>query len=109
MARRRRTAPGRTSEAEISIAALRIARDLGGTATTTQLKDKMPDYINLTPGDLAQSPTRPNEKMYHQIVGNIVSHHEAEGNIISEGYAKYTGDGIQITESGLALLKDKGY
>ncbi len=47
--------------------------------------------------------------MFHQIVGNIVSHHENEGNIIAEGYAEYTGDGIKITASGLIHLKNQGY
>jgi hypothetical protein len=101
--------PGRTSEPEIAIAALRIARDKGGTVRTSALKDEVPDYINLTPGDLVQSQTRPSEKMYHQIVGNIISHKNSEGNIIFEGYADYTGDGIQITEKGQALLKSLGY
>ena len=82
---------GRTPESEMAIVALRIAASRpGGEATTTRLKEEIPDYIELTPGDLKQSATRPNEKMYHQIVGNIVSHQESEGNIIYEGYAQVT-------------------
>jgi len=107
---RRKTQPGRTSEGEIAIAALRIAASRpNGIATTTLLKENIPDYIALTPGDLANSQTRPAEKMYHQIVGNIISHKDSEGNIIGDGYAEYTGDGIKITDAGRAHLKSKGY
>jgi hypothetical protein len=101
---------GRTSEAEISVAALRIAANRpGGEASTDTLKELMPDYIELTEGDLKQSPTRRNEQMFHQIVGNIVSHRESEGNIIYDGYATYTGNGIKITDKGRAYLRGKGY
>lgn len=104
------TKGGRTSEVEIAIAALRIAAErLGGEATTGALKENVPDYIDLTPGDLKPSPTRPNEKMYRQIVGNIISHRNSKRNIICEGYAEYTGSGIRITEAGRAYLKSKGY
>jgi hypothetical protein len=103
-----RIKPGRTSEPQIAIAALQIAYDQGGSASTTKLKDEMPDYINLTPGDLVQSQTRPNEKMYHQIVGNIISHQNTPGNIIFEGFADRTANGIQITDKGKALLKSLG-
>ncbi len=102
---------GRTSESEFAIAALRIAAQRpGGEVTTETLKENIPDYIELTPGDLEPSDTRPNEKMYQQIVGNIVSHRrESEENIIFAGYAEYTGSGIRITEAGRAYLKSKGY
>ena len=101
---------GRTSEPEMAIAALRIAASMpGGEATTTTLKEKVPDLVELTHDDLKQSNTRPSEKMYHQIIGNIVSHHESDGNIIHEGYATYTGSGIKITDAGRAYLRRKGY
>jgi hypothetical protein len=100
----------RTSEREIAIAALRIAATRpGGEASTTLLKEEMPDYVKLTPDDLKPSSTRRGEKMFHQIVGNIISHKESAGNIIAEGYAEYTGDGIRITDAGRAFLKSKGY
>lgn len=104
------TKGGRTSENEIAVAALRIAAEHpGGESTTEVLKDNMPDYIELSPGDLEASPTRLGEQMFHQIVGNIVSHRDSQGNIIFEGYAEYTGSGIRITEAGRAHLRSKGY
>jgi hypothetical protein len=101
---------GRTSESEIAIAALRIAGSRpNGEVSTHLLKQMIPDYINLTPGDLNPSPTRPNEQMWHQIVGNIISHRENEGNIIGDGYADYTGTGIRITQAGRLYLRSLGH
>lgn len=49
----RRPRPDRTGEAEIAIAALRIAASRpNGEVTTTELKAEIPDWIDLTPGDL---------------------------------------------------------
>ena len=103
-----RTKENRTSEPEMAVAALRIAADSPhGEVTTTELKKRIPDYVNLTSDDLIASETRRNEKLFHQIVGNIVSH--SDSNIIAEGYAEYTGSGIRITDSGRAYLIRKGY
>ena len=101
---------GRTSESEFAVVALRIAADSPhGEVTTTQMKKKIPNYVELTPGDLKQSETRTNEKMHQQIIGNIVSHWESGGNIIGKGYAEYTGSGIRITDAGRAFLRSLGY
>jgi hypothetical protein len=100
----------RTSEPELAVAVLRIAADTPtGEASTTLLKKLVPEYINLTQSDVVQSQTRPNELMFHQIVGNVVSHRESDGNIIQEGYAEYTGSGIRITSAGRDHLKRMGY
>lgn len=107
---RRPTAPGRTSETDIAIAALRVANaQPSGQISTARLKKMIPQFITLTPDDLAPSKTRPNEQMWHQIVGNIISHRDQEDNLIGAGYAEYTGTGIKITDSGRALLKKKRY
>ncbi len=96
----------RTSEPEIAIAALMVARDRPeGRVSTSHLKKMIPDYIKLTDEDWEASPTRKGEAMWHQIVGNIISHRTAEGNIIAEGYATYTGRGIEITDAGRAYLQ----
>jgi hypothetical protein len=98
--------PNRTSEAEISIAALCVARDRpDGRVSTSHLKKMIPEHIKLTDDDWQESPTRKGEALWQQIVGNIISHREVEGNIIAEGYAVYTGKGIEITDAGRALLK----
>jgi hypothetical protein len=99
----------RTLESEMRIAALQIAQSKpNGIATTTQLKEEIGKYVYLTPEDLAKSKTRPNEQMYHQIVGNIISHLESQTNIFAKGLAVYTGDGIQITQAGRDFLQRRG-
>jgi len=101
-----RSKHNRTSESEISIAALCVARDRpGGYVSTAHLKKMIPDYTKLTEEDWEVSATRKNEALWHQIVGNIISHRKVEGNIIAEGYANYTGKGIEITDAGRAYLQ----
>ena len=92
------------------IGALRIAASKpNGRATTTQLKEEMPEYVDLTVQDLASSKTRPNESRYHQIIGNIISHQNSSSNIFERGLAVYTGDGIQITDAGREFLRRRGF
>jgi hypothetical protein len=101
-----KTRRNRTPESEMRIAALRVAASKpAGIATTTQLKEEIHRHVDLTPEDLVQSRTRVGESMYHQIVGNIISHYESHSNIFHRGLVVYTGDGIQITESGLEFLR----
>ena len=99
----------RTSESEMRIAALRVAASRpNGKATTTELKNEVDRYVALTTEDRIPSKTRPNEAMYQQIIGNIVSHRGSENNIFAKGWAKYTGDGIQITDAGRKHLRTLG-
>lgn len=105
---RRATKPNRTSELMIAIAALRVAANQpSGHITTAQLKKLIPQYVKLTRDDLAPSPTRPNEQVWQQIVGNIISHRDEDDNIIGMGYAEYINSGIQITDKGRAFLKSQ--
>ncbi|MDD9739769.1 hypothetical protein PVW47_08275 [Marinovum sp. SP66] len=91
-----------TTEAEIATAVMRIAaRSPDGTATFEQLYKEIPSEITLTADDQRQSTTRPNEQMWEQIVRNIQSHHEAEGNAIAEGWLVHVPKtGCQITDAG---------
>jgi hypothetical protein len=99
----------RTSEYAMRIAALQVAAGKPhGKATMTELKNEVAQYVVLTPEDLLPSKTRPNEAMYQQIVGNIVSHRESRNNIFAKGWAIYTGDGIQITDAGRHHLRGLG-
>jgi hypothetical protein len=99
----------RTSELTMRIAALQVAASKPhGKATTSELKKEVAKYLILTPKDLLPSQTRPNEAMYQQIVGNIVSHRGSKNNIFARGWATYTGDGIQITEAGRHYLRTLG-
>lgn len=100
----------RTSESAISMAVLRICADApDGEATIRRIKQLVPDYINLTDGDKAQSPTRTNEPMWEQIVRNIVSHKTVPGNIIAEGFVQHRPNWLRITDAGRSHLKHKGY
>ena len=104
-----KTRTNRTSESEMRIAALQVARSKpNGIATTTQIKEEIGKYVDLTPEDLVQSKTRQNEQMYQQIVGNIISHQDSQTNIFARGLAVYTGDGIRITQAGLDFLQRRG-
>lgn len=106
MARR----PGRITEHEVGLAALRIAASkAGGVATLHSLKRELRDYLTLSAEDQAQSETRPNEEMWEQQVRNLVSHRKTQGNIIAEGLADHIPRvGIRLTEAGRLHLKNKG-
>ena len=99
----------RTGETEIAEAVLRILADRSnGEATIGQLKNGIQEYINLTEGDRQQSDTRPNEELWEQLVRNIVSHKNAEGNIVAEGLANRPSRGrLRITEAGRLHVKNK--
>lgn len=56
-----------------------------GTATVAEIKQNLPNFIDLTPADLEQSPTRDNEKVWEQQVRNVVSHRATDGNAINDG------------------------
>lgn len=100
----------RLREPEARDLALRIAAACDHhEASTTWIKDRIVDYVALTPVDLQPSSTRPQEQKWQQIVGNVVSHHQTATSIFSRGYADRTDDGIRVTELGLAYLKKKGF
>lgn len=99
------------TEAEIGIAALRIAASkTNGIASMDDLKREVPNYVSLTARDQEQSETRPNEEMWEQKVRNLVSHRETEGNIFAEGLAEYLPrEGLRITDAGRLHLQHKGH
>lgn len=104
-----KTRNNRTPESEMRIGALQVARSKpNGIATTTQLKEEIGNFVHLTPQDLVRSKTRNNEQMYQQIVANIISHEKSQTNIFAKGLAVYTGDGIQITQTGRDFLNKRG-
>ena len=81
---------------------------------------------HVAPGALAvvrekQEREVPRSQVLHKPVGvmttlidpqgpqiNIISHEEAGGNIVREGYAEYERGGLQITDAGRAFLKKSG-
>ncbi|SRR6266851_322667 len=100
----------RLSEPEARILVLRIAASYPAhEASTSQIKDAVPKYIPLTAEDLKPSVTRPQEEMWQQIVGNVISHQNRPTSIFTEGYAVRLDDGIRVTDKGLTYLKSLGY
>jgi hypothetical protein len=106
-----KTKYNRTPEAEMRIGALLVARGKpNGFATTTQTKEEIHHFVNLTPEDHATSITRNPEPMYYQIVGNVVSHEGSSLSIFRKGYAirNEESDGFTITHDGLNYLTNLG-
>jgi hypothetical protein len=100
----------RLREPEARDLSLRIAAACPNhEAATAYIKDEVPKYIELTALDLQMSLTRPHERKWQQIVGNVVSHHKSVTSIFSKGYAIRTDDGIRVTDEGLAYLGGKGF
>lgn len=99
--------PGRTTEYEYSVAVLRyLDGKASGEASVSSIKRKMPDLLDLTEGDLEPSGTRPNELVYQQVVGNIVSHRTLSAeNFINRGLLSWRPRYLAITDAGRRFLK----
>jgi len=95
-----------TTENDIAEAVLRIAaRQQDGVATFKRLYKEIPGEVALDADDLVQSVTRPNEQMWQQIVRNIKSHYETDGNYIAEGWLESVPNvGYRITVGGRRRL-----
>jgi hypothetical protein len=65
-------------------------------ATIAELIDELPNHVTLSADDLEQSPTRPNEPMWHQQVRNITSHKASPGNAIYEGRLVAIPGGLRL-------------
>ncbi len=91
-----------TSENDIAEAVLRVAaKQPNGIASFHRLRNEIPTLITLSADDRAPSTTRNGEPMWHQIMRNIKSHHETEGNYIDSGYLEHVPRvGYKITASG---------
>lgn len=100
----------RTGEREIAIAIMRIAdARADGIATFKRIRDEVPQLVNLTHDDWAESQTRPGEALWYQIARNIKSHHTSEGNFIELGYLQHIPRvGYRITDAGRRYLRSKG-
>ena len=98
---------GRTTEYEMSVTVMRsAAAKPGGYVTLAELRDEIPHYIQLTPGDLEYSTTRPGECLWEQLLRNIQSHHKSPNNFICLGYLEHIpGGGYAITDIGREFLR----
>ena len=105
----------RTSEYEMSLAVLGYLRHQPyGEASQEELRAAIPHYIDLTNGDMEDSPSRPGEQRWEQIMrniqshhanrrnaGNRTSHHANPNNFVSLGYLEHVpGGGLRITAEG---------
>lgn len=103
--------PDRVTESQIGEAVLRILSNLpNGEATITYLKQELPQVVKLSAADRKKSTSRTGEELWHQQVGNLVSHrHKTQGNIIYEGLVTYSRNRLKITSAGFLHLKGKGF
>jgi len=97
----------RSSEHDIAFAAMKYLDTLPGkTAATSDVKQRIPNFINLSPDDREVSGTRPNEELWQQVVGNIVSHrNDSPENFINRGLIDYDGKNWTLTPAGEAYLR----
>lgn len=95
---------GRVTENEVAFAIVKIAKmKPNDTATFDHCREEVPEHLNLSAADMAQSPTRQNEKVWEQQIRNIQSHHDSPGNYICEGYLIHVPRvGYKVTEAGKA-------
>jgi len=73
-------------ETAIAEAIVKIAVANGGLCTYKRAYKEIPNYVSLTPANLAPSIKRPGEPMWHQLVRNIKSHYKTPGNYIHDGH-----------------------
>lgn len=97
-------------ESDIALGVMRIANNQpNGIATFHRAKKEIPTLVNLNNNNLAPSLTRPGEPMWHQLLRNIKSHYEAEGNYIQLGYLQHIPRvGYRITQTGKVHLAAAG-
>jgi len=98
-----------TTENEIAFGVLQIAAtQTTDIASFQKLRKEIPNYVSLTDADWEPSITRNGEPMWHQIVRNVKSHHEEDGNFINSGYLEHIPRvGYKATKLGLKYLNTK--
>ncbi|MBV1799821.1 hypothetical protein [Siccirubricoccus sp. G192] len=100
----------RLREPEARILALKIAaQQPNRTASTQFIKREVPKYTELSEVDRRRSPSRGNEALWQQIVGNVISHQETPAGPFKKGYATRTLNGLSVTEKGMAYLNSMGF
>ena len=100
----------RLREPEARIIALKIAASYPkGQASMAQIKEKFSQFYQLTDVDKRQSPTRRAEKIWQQIVRNIVSHAESSSSIFSRGLASIDNGIITVSDRGFDYLNSIGF
>ena len=93
-------------ENAIAKAVMQIASSQpNGLATFKRCYAEVPNHVRLTTAERATSVTRPREPMWHQLVRNIRSHHDADGNFLDRGLLRHVPRvGYEITPAGRRWL-----
>ncbi|MCP5380180.1 MAG: hypothetical protein H6915_06005 [Novosphingobium sp.] len=89
---------GSAREAEFAEAVSKYLFDAGGSASISQIRHALPNYISLSAADRRKSPTRPGEDMWEQIVRNIVCHRHCLGNAVSAGNLIYSPRKLSLSD-----------
>ena len=106
----RRPRVDRLREPEARNLALKIAaQQPNRTASTQLIKTEVPKYTELSETDCRRSPSRGNEALWQQIVGNVISHQETPAGPFKKGYATRTPNGLSVTEKGMTYLNSMGF
>ena len=97
----------RTDEREMAIAVMKIAGNMpSGCASLKQIRSQIEEFIALTDEDRELSDSLPSQPKWHQILRNINSNRDSEGNFIHEGYLEHLdGGGYCITDRGRRYLE----
>jgi hypothetical protein len=100
----------RLREREARVLVLKIISTFSDhQASTGKIKDRVPDFYDLSSEDLAPSPTRRREAMWRQIIGNVKVHHKGSKSIFTQGLAEIVPGGIKLTDKGYDYLKSIGF
>ena len=93
----------RVTEDDIAVAVVKIAaKQIDKVATFDILRNEIPGQVALSTEDRAPSETREGEELWEQLVRNIKSHSEVEGNFIYEGYLEHLPrTGYRATQLGI--------
>jgi hypothetical protein len=101
---------GRLHESEARILVLKIAMTRqNAVASTSYIKQCIPEFTSLTKEDLEKLPSRGGEERWQQIIRNVISHSSPSLSIFSLGYAVRTVGGIRVTRLGRDFLGDMGF
>ena len=101
--------PHRISEADLFYPTLKVlAKAPSGRMTTSDLIAELEAELHPS-GEDAEILEGRNDTKFSQIVRNMVSHKEAPGNIIAEGFVAYRGPrhGLEITAAGRHRLASR--